>query len=178
MAAHTSIRRLRNDEINYTAEATAIQSAALAGVSKVVQLGPITFFSSDTGDAWMLDPTDHFAVCLARGYETRPIPIQETADKLLIEWNADYQITEGATFLVQERTGAAYAILGYPIELIERMAREVRGAADPSGAEVLAAADRLKAGRNQPCPCGSGKKYKKCCLPGDEARVRAAVREI
>jgi len=22
-----------------------------------------------------------------------------------------------------------------------------------------------KIGRNQPCPCGSGKKYKKCCLP-------------
>ena len=21
-----------------------------------------------------------------------------------------------------------------------------------------------KIGRNQPCPCGSGKKYKKCCL--------------
>ncbi|MEJ2717390.1 MAG: SEC-C metal-binding domain-containing protein, partial [Deltaproteobacteria bacterium] len=22
-------------------------------------------------------------------------------------------------------------------------------------------------GRNDPCPCGSGKKYKKCCLPHD-----------
>ena len=22
----------------------------------------------------------------------------------------------------------------------------------------------LKIGRNAPCPCGSGKKYKKCCL--------------
>src|SRR5437764_926556 len=22
----------------------------------------------------------------------------------------------------------------------------------------------MKAGRNDPCPCGSGKKYKKCCL--------------
>ncbi len=22
----------------------------------------------------------------------------------------------------------------------------------------------FKAGRNDPCPCGSGKKYKKCCL--------------
>jgi SEC-C motif-containing protein len=21
----------------------------------------------------------------------------------------------------------------------------------------------VKAGRNDPCPCGSGKKYKKCC---------------
>ncbi|MCX5799780.1 MAG: preprotein translocase subunit SecA [Candidatus Eisenbacteria bacterium] len=26
-----------------------------------------------------------------------------------------------------------------------------------------------KAGRNDPCPCGSGKKYKKCCLPKEEA---------
>lgn len=22
----------------------------------------------------------------------------------------------------------------------------------------------MKTGRNEPCPCGSGKKYKKCCL--------------
>lgn len=26
----------------------------------------------------------------------------------------------------------------------------------------------MKVGRNDPCPCGSGKKYKKCCLPGDQ----------
>lgn len=26
-----------------------------------------------------------------------------------------------------------------------------------------------KVGRNEPCPCGSGKKYKKCCLPRAEA---------
>jgi hypothetical protein len=25
-------------------------------------------------------------------------------------------------------------------------------------------------GRNVPCPCGSGRKYKRCCLPRDEAR--------
>src|SRR5512137_791455 len=27
----------------------------------------------------------------------------------------------------------------------------------------------VKPGRNAPCPCGSGRKYKKCCLPKDEA---------
>ena len=27
----------------------------------------------------------------------------------------------------------------------------------------------MKVGRNDPCPCGSGKKYKKCCLPKEEA---------
>jgi len=26
----------------------------------------------------------------------------------------------------------------------------------------------MKVGRNEPCPCGSGKKYKKCCLEKDE----------
>jgi tetratricopeptide (TPR) repeat protein len=28
----------------------------------------------------------------------------------------------------------------------------------------------MSAGRNDPCPCGSGKKYKKCCLAKDEAQ--------
>jgi tetratricopeptide (TPR) repeat protein len=29
-------------------------------------------------------------------------------------------------------------------------------------------------GRNDPCACGSGKKYKKCCLPGEETVAQVA----
>jgi uncharacterized protein YecA (UPF0149 family) len=29
-------------------------------------------------------------------------------------------------------------------------------------------------GRNEPCPCGSGRKYKQCCLDKDEAKARKA----
>jgi sRNA-binding protein len=29
-------------------------------------------------------------------------------------------------------------------------------------------------GRNEPCPCGSGRKYKQCCLDKDEAEARKA----
>lgn len=32
-----------------------------------------------------------------------------------------------------------------------------------------------KIGRNVPCPCGSGKRYKRCCLARDEAARAAAV---
>lgn len=35
----------------------------------------------------------------------------------------------------------------------------------------------MKVGRNDPCPCGSGKKYKKCCLAKDEAAARQATQE-
>lgn len=29
----------------------------------------------------------------------------------------------------------------------------------------------MKVGRNDLCPCGSGKKYKKCCIGKDEATI-------
>jgi uncharacterized protein YecA (UPF0149 family) len=31
---------------------------------------------------------------------------------------------------------------------------------EPSDEEPV---EHVKVGRNDPCPCGSGKKYKKCC---------------
>ncbi|WP_206171742.1 SEC-C metal-binding domain-containing protein [Thiorhodococcus mannitoliphagus] len=34
-------------------------------------------------------------------------------------------------------------------------------------------APRQSVGRNDPCPCGSGKKYKKCCLDAPQASLRA-----
>jgi len=35
-----------------------------------------------------------------------------------------------------------------------------------------------KIGRNDPCPCGSGKKYKKCCLPKEQQRSVAGRRKV
>ena len=37
---------------------------------------------------------------------------------------------------------------------------------DPPPVETIRTADS-KVGRNDPCPCGSGRKYKKCCLKAD-----------
>ena len=34
-----------------------------------------------------------------------------------------------------------------------------------------------KPGRNDPCSCGSGKKYKRCCLSNDEAAARETARQ-
>jgi uncharacterized protein len=47
---------------------------------------------------------------------------------------------------------AALRWAGYPPEQLMQQLRDTAGRALP------------KAGRNDPCPCGSGRKYKKCCL--------------
>ena len=61
----------------------------------------------------------------------------------------------------------------------QRMARrrtmfEAQGgaAADGAGGKVKTVRrDGRKVGRNDPCPCGSGRKYKKCCMVKEEARA-------
>jgi len=42
------------------------------------------------------------------------------------------------------------------------------GGKTESGKGVTVRRDGKKVGRNDPCPCGSGKKYKRCCLPKEE----------
>jgi uncharacterized protein len=40
---------------------------------------------------------------------------------------------------------------------------KLRGRADPFAALATARRGGRKVGRNEPCPCGSGRKYKRCC---------------
>ena len=171
---HTRVYKLPADAVNFTVEARGIQGKALGGEASIVRLGQIVFFSTESGDAWMLDPADGFAVCLARDFEPRRIPIQETPVRLEIGWDANYKI-EGDAFTVTESHAAARTILGYPIAEIQRLIRESPATPLEGSSNADHARERLKSGRNDPCPCGSGKKYKKCCLAKNEALVRQSA---
>ena len=54
--------------------------------------------------------------------------------------------------------------------------------AEVGGCEALLYAPGMRVGRNELCPCGSGKKYKKCCLESEPVRYtvedRAAARQL
>lgn len=36
----------------------------------------------------------------------------------------------------------------------------------------------VRPGRNEPCHCGSGRKYKQCCLDKDESEARVAIAKV
>ncbi len=50
-------------------------------------------------------------------------------------------------------------------EMREEFADRMRELRNESGGQIASVRRRMvKIGRNDPCPCGSGKKFKKCCL--------------
>ena len=69
---------LSRDEVSITREADYIIGKARQCDSRVVRLGNIVLFSTETGDAWMLDPEDRLALCLARDGVKQDYTILET----------------------------------------------------------------------------------------------------
>ena len=99
-------------------EIKSIQRRAAAYDARFVTVGPLVFFSTQTGDAWMLDPSDHLAARLARDGDPEPIDFQETETNFAIGWKGNYHI-EGRAFVYADReSGRLTAILGYPIAKI------------------------------------------------------------
>jgi len=96
------------DEVRY------IQRRAAAHDGRIVTIGQLTLFSSETGDAWMLDRDDHLALRLACQGDPEPCQIEETDTSFVIDWKGCYRI-EGAAFVFIDRdTGRSTTVLGYP----------------------------------------------------------------
>jgi hypothetical protein len=102
------------DEVRY------IQNKAAEHDGRVVTLGQLILFSSDTGDAWLLDVTDQLAVRLARDGDPEPIHLEETDTTFAIEWKGHYHI-QGPAFIYTDRdSGRVTTVLGYPTQTIAR----------------------------------------------------------
>ena len=108
-------RRLRlADEIRY------IQRRAAARDGRVVTADRLLLFSTETGDAWLLDPADHLAARLARDGDPESIAFEETDTSFKIAWPGNYHI-DGPAFVYTDRQSRRVStILGYPTHLLAR----------------------------------------------------------
>lgn len=113
-------RLLRREEISIRGEVEYVVRRAARGEARVVGLGPLVFFSSETGDAWMLDPAEGRALPIARDGEPLPSRIVETEVSFCVEWTHEYRI-EGDRFVTKEsESRRVVTIIGYAIEDIAR----------------------------------------------------------
>jgi hypothetical protein len=98
------------DEVRY------IQNEAADHDGRIITIGQLILFSTETADAWLLDRTDFLAARLARDGEAEPIHIQETTATFAIEWKGNYRINGPAFGYSDRDTGRVITILGYPTD--------------------------------------------------------------
>jgi len=102
-------------------EVRHIQRQAAHQHGRIVTVGQLILFSTETGDAWLLDPADRLAARLARDGESEPIHIEETDTTFAIGWKGRYRI-EGPAFVYADNdSGRVTTILGYPTDRLAQI---------------------------------------------------------
>lgn len=148
--------------------------------------------ADEEGLAWMMRALSILRDCLER-FPDRVVFAEDLASVLLALGHAAIQIDDADTgrraflsahqlfewlhrrgSLKPRKTGAAQAAKTLASEqgalriVDDRVVTQASMATpkkSPAGGLPTASAQRPKISRNAPCPCGSGKKFKKCCMP-------------
>jgi hypothetical protein len=100
------------EEIRY------IQRRAAEHDGCFVTVGPLALFSTETGDAWLLDAEDHLAARLARDGAPEDIHFEETDTRFAIGWKGEYRIDGDAFVYIDKDSGRVVTIFGYPARRI------------------------------------------------------------
>jgi hypothetical protein len=109
------------DEVRY------MQRRAANRDSRIVTIGQLLLFSSQTGDAWLLDPADHLAAPLARDGEPLSVDIQESDTSFSVDWMGSFKI-EGEAFIYSPKGSRnVRTILGYPTRKVSEQISNIFG---------------------------------------------------
>ena len=103
-------------------EVRYIQRRAADHDSRILTIGQLVLFSTETGDAWLLDPADRLAARLARDGQNEAIHIEETDTTFAIGWKGRYRIDGPAFVYSDHNTGRVATIIGYPTDKLSEIA--------------------------------------------------------
>ena len=96
--------------------------------------------------------------------ETVPEELDDELGSILmtLSFFSSREIAEGDQSF-EAMADAIHRVLPTAVAQYARMGRLIATVLAERDAEAGDAAPSVKVGRNEPCPCGSGKKYKRCC---------------
>jgi len=120
-------QRIEDKDFHLADEIAYIQRRAGERDGRFVIVGPLALFSTDTGDAWMLDAEDRFAARLARDGEPEDIYFEETETRFSVAWKGKYRIEDDAFIYIDNEFGRTVTILGYAVRRIAEWERIGRG---------------------------------------------------
>jgi len=127
-----------------------MQRLAAERGSRIVTIGAGLLFATESGDAWILDPSDHLAARIADTGEPRSIHIVETDKRFEVGWQGRYEVIGPAFTSSSQRTSQAARQRFWVTRLWKSLV----------GSRMFSADDGAPNGREDPMPpcktCGNG----------------------
>jgi hypothetical protein len=118
---------IAGEDFDLVDEVTYIQQRAVNRDGRIVTVGPLLLFSTETGDGWLLDPVDHLAAPIARDGDALPISIEDTEKTFSIAWQGSYAIVDDVFTFQDAVSGRTTTFVGYPIQQLNRQTSTVLG---------------------------------------------------
>ena len=103
----------------------AIQEAATARKKAFRQLGVFVLFSTEEGDAWVLEATDRDGVQVAAKGERLPFLLDETSEVITIDWSHTFVIKDRRLVLTGYEDGAVLIPGDAPVQQIHAAVRRI-----------------------------------------------------
>ena len=123
MKEEVTTKRTKIPRLDVRREVEYVIKEAQRGMTHVVSAGSLVFFCTASGDAWALDPEEHYALWLTKEGERLPFRILEQGNTFAVDWSRMYKI-RGEDFWTIDKSGAAIRITGYPTQLIEQIIQD------------------------------------------------------
>jgi hypothetical protein len=114
-------KRIDGKEFLLAQEIEYIRTRAAEYDGRLVTVGPLVLFSTETGDAWLLDPADHLAARVARDGDPEDISFEESDTNFAIGWKGNYRIEQDAFVFIDRETARIITILGYPTRRLAQL---------------------------------------------------------
>jgi hypothetical protein len=118
-------QRINGKDLRLADEIRYIQRRAAEHDGRFVTVASLVLFSTETGDAWLLDPADGLAARLARDGDPEELYFEETATRFAIGWKGNYRI-EGPAFIFTDRNSRrVLTLFGYPTQRLAQLSSEI-----------------------------------------------------
>lgn len=118
-------RAIAGKDFHLAEEIRYIQRRAADHDARFVTVGPLVLFSTDTGDAWLLDPADQLAARIAHNADPEHVHFEESDEHFAIGWKGNYRINDNVFTFIDRDTGTISTTLGYPTLRLAQLGSEI-----------------------------------------------------